>query len=102
MTSYRVTLSEAELAVVSLALGRFLSPTKIAERKPAGPKRYAHKVGKLSPSQQTGLVGRWADAVERAGSASGSWSDALAWGVVRDGLGYSTAEAVRKAWGIAA
>lgn len=56
---FTITLSEAELQVATLALGRFLSPRKVVERKPAGPRAYVHKVGRLSDGRYSKLTGDW-------------------------------------------
>lgn len=96
MTSYTITLSEAELAVVALALGRMLSPKPVAERKPAGVKRApALKPPKLG-SKFEPTAKRWAAAVEEPAK----WRDGLA-GRVAHEMGYGTPSRVLAAWGIA-
>lgn len=92
---YSIIVSEAELQVVSLALGRMLDAKPIVERKPAAVKRGpVSKPPRLSAGQFDKVTNRWAEAVEyphrwraqlagNAGKNTGRTADdvARAWGV---------------------
>ena len=92
---FTVTLSEAELSVATLALGRFLSPRKVTVRKVAGPRAYVHKVSRLSDGRFLAVAEDWAEAVAKpqrwhdklqaaAGAATNrpAYQVAAAWGIV--------------------
>jgi hypothetical protein len=93
---YTVTLTEAELEVAALALGRMLDPKPVKERKPAGPKRYTPKPPSLPRGQFAKTEERWAKAVE----APEKWREELAYQAAIATGRHGNTDAVRRAWGI--
>lgn len=96
MTRYYVTVTEAELEVVRLALGRMLEPRKVPERNAAkAPNVYSHgKPPKLTDKQRLDVTRRWADAVANPNR----WHDDLQFSAGKGTNRYG--DSVTKAWGL--
>jgi hypothetical protein len=99
MTNYTIQVTEAELAVVALALGRMLSPKPVVERKPAGPKVYSH--GK-PPKLNDGLKMRTEEGWKKAVEDPAQWRTTLAYVAANNTGRMGNVADVEKAWGISA
>lgn len=92
-----IQVTEAELDVVRHALGRMLSPKKVAERKPAGPKVYSH--GK-PPRIAAGQVPRYEEGWKKAIEDPAKWRTVLAYNAANNTGRMGNVADVEKAWGI--
>lgn len=97
---FTIIVSQAELDVVSLALGRPLEPKPVRERRAAAPKAprpYRPRLPRLSDAQFSAVTSGWAEACEDPTA----WRLRLAGDAGRGTFYlYGTPRAIAQAWGL--